>query len=171
MRVWMVVGCICAMGCRGDGAPTFMGGGTSQLPRITGGFDSDSAADDSGTTLIEEDAPVIEDLALSFEEYPGIGDVITGEITWSDAQDDMEGGRLFYNVTGDIYENEPFILDVILDADVSGAANEAYIDSDTGKIIFALAGVDIAKTYTFTAVLIQDAALNDSAEVEGEVAP
>lgn len=159
-----------AAGCKGVDVPTFKGGGADGTFEITQGFDTDTAGD-SGTTVVDEDAPVIEDVSVAFEDYPGVGDVIEMQITWSDAQDDMEGGRVFYNVTGDQYDNEPFTLDVVLDSDVSGAANEAYIDSDTGKIILALAGVDTTQTYTFTEILIQDALNNDSATVEATLEP
>lgn len=156
------------IGCGESKSPTvpFSSGGEQVLPT----YDTSANTDDSGSTdtAVDEAAPVITDVSLVFDSYPNFGYVVEGRITYADAQDDVEGGHLYYDVTEGTGSPESFSLSVVSEANLSGS-EQAYIDSNTGEIVFAfLADVDL--DYSVDAIVLQDSANNNSAEESGTVA-
>jgi hypothetical protein len=145
---------------------SFGGGGVRVVPEYT----DTGGGDDSGDSGGSASGPVIEDLALYFDEIPNIGYIIAGEVTYSDNPDDMAGGKLIFDLVEGSGSPSTKRLSVVNEEDLDATKEQAYIDGNTGLIKFGIANVDIETDYTFDAVSLVDKSGNQSEETAGTVA-
>ena len=137
-------------GCASEEGGTFGSGGSSY------DYGSDDTATSGGDDTGSEsnpDAPVITAMRAGFEDYPNIGFLLEIGISYTDANDDVDGGQLILG-----FEDEASGDGSEFTTDIGGEF--AYIDS-SGEIILAVDGVDSGLDYTVTAV-IRDVAGNSS---------
>ena len=121
-------------GCASEEGGTFGSGGSSY----------DYGSDDTATSGGDD---------TGFEDYPNIGFLLEIGISYTDANDDVDGGQLILG-----FEDEASGDGSEFTTDIGGEF--AYIDS-SGEIILAVDGVDSGLDYTVTAV-IRDVAGNSS---------
>lgn len=137
---------IATTGCAPDtSAPNFGHGGSNPQNGQDGGGGSD--------------APTITSLTVVFDDYPNIGKVLEVEIAYTDPQDDVDGGEVDATVSSDAGDSQDLTLPI--------DGSSAWIDDQSGDVIFALEGVDTSTTY-HVSLRLCDAAGNCSAESEAD---
>lgn len=161
--VWILMLAACS---ENPNEKSFNGGGV----RVVGEYTDSGGGDDSGDSGGSASGPVIEDLALYFDEIPQVGYVILGEIVYTDEPDDMAGGKLVFDLIEGSGSAEVKRLSVVTEAELDATEEQGYIDGNTGKIIFGISNVDIETDYTFDALSLVDKSGNQSEETAGSVA-
>ncbi len=139
-------------------------------PRGFGGGGTTSGGDDSGDTGPVGDAPWIDELSAEFTVYSG-RKVLEVAAYYTDADDDLEGGKVHLDVTVD---GEPWAMDP-LPIDGSSARVDSGEDGAGPSVRFTLGGqdgasIDTTVTYTLD-VTLEDAAGNLSNTASATVDP
>lgn len=147
-----------ASGCAVQDDATFGVGGN---PYDVGGDDDDTGGGDDTGEVDNPDAPVITAFSAEITDYGQTGLVLLLVISFSDANDDVDGGKLNVSVLEEGRE-EPVSNSV----DIGG--DYAWIDSD-GDINMAFEDIDTSATYSVT-VSVEDQAGNVSAEATDSTA-
>ncbi len=144
----------------GGGAPMQDTGSDGVTPGGGGdgdtGLDTDNPPDGPGGDTGNSGAtqpPTVLDLQISVEEYPDIGWVAEMELTYTDPDDDISGGKVLLDVEIEGSEPESFTL-AIDDA-------EAVHNESNGTVFFALS-VPQSNVSGSVNVVLEDANGNQS---------
>lgn len=136
-------------GCASPEDTTFGGGGA--------GLDGDGGGDggDSGGGVDDGVSPEITAVTAEFYSPPNYDTVIQVYIYWSDAQADIDGGKVVYDIQGSDGEALSGTLDI--------TGTEARLDDDIDgdPVYFWVSGIDTSLTYEVE-VTLKDSAGHSS---------
>lgn len=137
--------------CTAEDDPVFGGGGGGG----DGGDDDGGSVDDTGTWVDDGVSPVISDVTAEFYSPPNYDTVLQVYIWWTDAQGDVDGGKVDYELLGSDGASLSGTLDI--------TGTEARLDDDLDgtPVYFWVAGIDTGLSYEVE-VRLQDAAGNSS---------
>jgi hypothetical protein len=121
--------------------------------------DTGAPADDTAGQGLGGEPPVLHDLDASVDEYPDIGWVVEVVASYSDADDDLDGGKVLVIAVLDGAEAEEQWISI--------DGSDARIDFDAGTVEFVLGGVTEETTVLLT-VALKDQNLNMSNEMTVE---
>lgn len=135
----LCIGILFASGCkRGEKLLTWGGGGTSNDINTVGGDDTaapdEEYGDDTGGYPDDPpgggEPPVLLDVDAVFDEYPGIAWVIETRMTYTDVDNDVDGGKVWMSASigGEAPEEQ------LIAIDGTGAIHIA----DEGVVFFAI---------------------------------
>ncbi len=149
------IGILLATGCkRGEELLPWGGGGTENPINTTGGTD-DTASPEGDDTGYPPDPPgggeppVLLEVEASFDDYPNVGWVIETRMTFTDVDNDVDGGKVLLSVALEGEEPEEQIIAI----DGTGAIHMA----DQGQVFFA---IEVAND---SVEVLMDVALEDRA--------
>ncbi|MCK6503700.1 hypothetical protein L6R53_09925 [Myxococcota bacterium] len=119
------------------------------------GGSGDGGTDDTGTWVDDGVSPVIDAVTAEFYTPPNYDTVLQVYIWWTDAQGDVDGGKVDYGIQGSDGSNLSGTLDI--------TGTEARLDDDVEgtPVYFWVAGIDTGLSYEVE-VELQDAAGNRS---------
>ncbi|MAY81886.1 MAG: hypothetical protein CL930_14040 [Deltaproteobacteria bacterium] len=139
----LCIGILFASGCkRGEKLLMMGGGGTSNDINTVGGDDTgsptDAPGDDTGGYPDDPpgggEPPVLLEVDAVFDEYPGIAWVIETRMTYTDVDNDIDGGKVWMSASIGGEEAEEQLISI----DGTGAIHLA----DEGVVFFAIEVAD-----------------------------
>jgi len=150
----LLIAAALSSGCRYGEVLAFGGGGKPADTDTAGGSstgdDTGTPTDDTGDTPWGA-APSILNLQTDVEEYPDISWVVELTVTYTDPDDDVEGGAV--ELTALIDGQDPMEITVPIDG------SQAIHDRDDGTIFLAVAVNDGDVSGSLTVVLVDSAGL------------
>ncbi len=148
MRIALLFGLL-ALGCNNVEGNQFGGGaGNGGSGDITTG----------GLTTDEGSPPEIVNISAGVDNWTTLGWVIVTIVTFSDPDDDLQGGRVYLTVTDYTGEIDEFELTI--------NGQDAVIDGE--ELTFAISDIEYTERYDLV-VQLEDAAGNTSEEWEAVV--
>jgi len=161
MRVWWLVLALgIALGCTGKDDDDDEGDDTSEngIPQLNpvdadadadvdADVDADADADTSADTSADTDTdPVLLDVRTSIEDYPDIGWVMEVTLTYTDPNQDVDGGLVMLDATLDEAAPEQFQIPI--------DGSQAIHDADDGTVFLAIQVSDAATSGTLSVTLV-----------------
>lgn len=137
-------------------------GGARYATGQTGGGDTGGGTDTAGDTGAVDDGvtPIVTDVVAAFTEPDASEQVyIDLLVSYTDAQDDLEGGWLNFRWGTGTSSGDLVRLTIVSGSDYD-PASEAGLGS--GRVEAQVGPVDATETHTITAVSLQDAAGHQS---------
>ena len=160
----LITGVAAALGgCRYGQTAAFATGGTPNSDDDDGGGgggggdgDGGPSGDDTAAPSTGGDPPVLHNVDAQFDEYPNIGWVVEIVASYTDADGDVDGGKIY--MLAEVDDQPPDEKWVTIDG------VEAFVDPDAGTVFYAVevAGDDVN---VFLTIALKDLANNLSNEV------
>ena len=148
--------------------PFASGGENTIFTQGGNGNKDDDSNTDTTADAGDPDGPTLAVSEVVMEDNPQMGESIKFVLTVSDPQDDIDGGKLFLDLSEDGGEPDPFDLDISGDTAEFGQTDVvAYID---GTLVFGLAGISLDKTYAYD-LWAKDGAGHEGGHLKGDVPP
>jgi hypothetical protein len=153
--------------CSNLSDPAFFGGGTRTATGELAGADTGST-DDTGSDTGnggggggDEDAPEITDGSAFFETLESAeADFLKVVLSYTDTQDDVVGGKVFFDVIEDGGAPQTESMTLVSAEDLSDLTSQAAVAD--GNVSFVWGPVDTSNDYIVDAIIVKDAAGHES---------
>ncbi len=154
-----------------EGGPMYFPDGERQAWEITGATTDTGGGEDTGSgggdTATVSAAPVIADASADTQQDETSGQwVIVVTLVVEDAQGDLAGGKLFYDLVAGTNTSSKTLT--VKDAAVAAATDASF---DGTKITFLAGPIEPTLSYIVDGIVVRDAAGHESDPAALEVAP
>ncbi len=166
----MILAASLLLACTNIDSASFFGGGTrtatGEMPVADSGGGGDTGGGDTGT--VDDGAPAITDV---FGEYQTVesenADYLVVTLQYTDAQGDVEGGKLFFDVIDNGGSPSTESRSIVALAEVTSITSSA--GDDGTMLVFGYGPVDTSHTYLLDAIVVKDTAGHESAPAAFEI--